>query len=307
MANAPFLIDGKAVSTGVLAAVKAEAEALKGSVTPGLAVVLVGADPASQVYVGAKGRAAKQCGFHSLQYDLPETTDRSGAARARRKAERRPRKSMAFSCNCRCPKPSTSTPGAGGDRPGQGCRRLSSDQCRARWRSATFERALIPCTPAGAMILIDRACEALGRKLDGAEAVVVGRSNIVGKPMAQLLLVAQLHGDDRPFAHPRPARASRGAPMCWSPRSGGRRWCAATGSSPARSSSTSASTASPAPEAAARARPRLVGDVAFTEASARAGGDHAGSRRRRADDDRDADGEHVEGGAARPNSAVQKP
>jgi methylenetetrahydrofolate dehydrogenase (NADP+)/methenyltetrahydrofolate cyclohydrolase len=54
--------------------------------------------------------------------------------------------------------------------------------------TGAFDRALIPCTPAGAMILIDRACEALGRTLDGANAVIVGRSNIVGKPMAQLLL-----------------------------------------------------------------------------------------------------------------------
>ena len=49
-------------------------------------------------------------------------------------------------------------------------------------------RALIPCTPAGAMILIDRACERLGWTLPGMEAVIIGRSNIVGKPMAQLLL-----------------------------------------------------------------------------------------------------------------------
>ena len=51
-----------------------------------------------------------------------------------------------------------------------------------------MRRALIPCTPAGAMILIDKACERLGRTLAGMEAVIIGRSNIVGKPMAQLLL-----------------------------------------------------------------------------------------------------------------------
>ena len=50
------------------------------------------------------------------------------------------------------------------------------------------KRALVPCTPAGAMILIDQACAALGRTLSGKEAVIIGRSNIVGKPMAQLLL-----------------------------------------------------------------------------------------------------------------------
>ena len=49
-------------------------------------------------------------------------------------------------------------------------------------------RALIPCTPAGAMILIDKACERLGWTLPSMEAVIIGRSNIVGKPMAQLLL-----------------------------------------------------------------------------------------------------------------------
>ncbi len=49
-------------------------------------------------------------------------------------------------------------------------------------------RALIPCTPAGALILIDKACERLGLSLPGMEAVIIGRSNIVGKPMAQLLL-----------------------------------------------------------------------------------------------------------------------
>ena len=54
--------------------------------------------------------------------------------------------------------------------------------------TGAIERAIVPCTPAGAMVMIDKACEALGRKLDGLEAVVVGRSNLVGKPIAQLLL-----------------------------------------------------------------------------------------------------------------------
>ena len=50
------------------------------------------------------------------------------------------------------------------------------------------ERAFVPCTPAGALLLIEEAAKALGRELRGAEALIVGRSNIVGKPMAQLLL-----------------------------------------------------------------------------------------------------------------------
>jgi methylenetetrahydrofolate dehydrogenase (NADP+)/methenyltetrahydrofolate cyclohydrolase len=51
-----------------------------------------------------------------------------------------------------------------------------------------LERALVPCTPAGSMIMLDHACAALDRNLEGAEAVVIGRSQLVGKPMAQLLL-----------------------------------------------------------------------------------------------------------------------
>jgi methylenetetrahydrofolate dehydrogenase (NADP+) / methenyltetrahydrofolate cyclohydrolase len=54
--------------------------------------------------------------------------------------------------------------------------------------SGDTKRALVPCTPAGSMVLLDMAAEALGVKLSGAEAVVVGRSNLVGKPIAQLLL-----------------------------------------------------------------------------------------------------------------------
>ena len=56
------------------------------------------------------------------------------------------------------------------------------------WRPGLTERALVPCTPAGAMLLIEEAAKALQRDISGAEAVIVGRSNIVGKPMAQLLL-----------------------------------------------------------------------------------------------------------------------
>ena len=93
----------------------------------------------------------------------------------------------AFSCNCRCRSTSIR----------RGCwkrsRRPRTSTAFIRSMSACLSigdtsRALIPCTPAGAMILIDRACERLGWSLPGMEAVIIGRSNIVGKPMAQLLL-----------------------------------------------------------------------------------------------------------------------
>ena len=187
MSNA-FVIDGKAVSQDTLARVGEEAQALiaaKG-VTPGLAVVLVGSDPASQVYVGAKGRAAKAAGFHSLQFDLPETTSEGEllALIAKLNAD-----SAVHGILVQLPLPKAIDSG----------RVLEAIDPRkdvdgfhpinvGLASTGAFERALIPCTPAGSMILLDRACEALGRKLDGLDAVIVGRSNIVGTPMAQLLL-----------------------------------------------------------------------------------------------------------------------
>ena len=73
-------------------------------------------------------------------------------------------------------------------------------------RLAIGLHGFVPCTPLGCLMLLKQE---LG-DLTGLDAIVVGRSNIVGKPMALLLLQAKLHGDDRPFAHPRPAR--RGPP-----------------------------------------------------------------------------------------------
>ena len=69
------IIDGKVAASQVLAEVTARTKALAAKgVKPGLAVVLVGENPASQVYVKAKGKAAKEAGFHSVQHDLPATT-----------------------------------------------------------------------------------------------------------------------------------------------------------------------------------------------------------------------------------------
>src|SRR5208282_2923812 len=70
-----LVLAGKAIADGVIEKVAAEARELAAhSVTPGLATVLVGEDPASQSYVAGKGRAAKSCGFHSLQHTLPAET-----------------------------------------------------------------------------------------------------------------------------------------------------------------------------------------------------------------------------------------
>jgi len=171
----------------MLARVAEETRALAAQgVTPGLAVVLVGADPASRVYVGAKGRAAEQYGFHSLQHDLADT---ASEAELLALVEKLNGDAAIHGILVQLPLPKTISSGrvlqaVAPHKDVDGFHPINVGLAS----TGAFDRALIPCTPAGAMILIDKACEALSRRLDGLEAVVVGRSNIVGKPMAQLLL-----------------------------------------------------------------------------------------------------------------------
>jgi methylenetetrahydrofolate dehydrogenase (NADP+)/methenyltetrahydrofolate cyclohydrolase len=182
-----YVLDGKAIADGVIDKVARETQALAArGVKPGLAVVLVGADPASQVYVGAKGKAAEACGFYSVQHTLPADTGEAELL------------ALVASLNA-----DPAVHGILVQLP------LPKDVNAARVLEAVdprkdvdgfhpinvgllsigeMSRAIIPCTPAGAMIMLDKACEALGATLPGKEAVVFGRSNIVGKPMAQLLL-----------------------------------------------------------------------------------------------------------------------
>jgi len=182
-----FILDGAAVAQEILARVGAEsAELTARGVKPGLAVVLVGEDPASRVYVGAKGKAAEQCGIHSLQFDLPATFSEGEllALVGKLNAD-----SSVHGILVQLPLPKAiNSPSVleaiAPHKDVDGFHPINVGLAAI----GEMNRAMIPCTPAGAMILIDRACAQLGRKLDGLEAVVVGRSNIVGKPMAQLLL-----------------------------------------------------------------------------------------------------------------------
>lgn len=182
-----LLIDGKAASAQVIADVAAQASALAArGVRPGLAVVLVGEDPASQVYVRAKGKAAEQCGFLSVQHTLPASTSESALiALVRRLNE----DESIHGILVQLPLPAhvnatlvleTIAPAKDVD----GFHPVNVGLLAI----GALDRALAPCTPAGSMILLREAARALGRKLAGLEAVVVGRSNIVGKPMGQLLL-----------------------------------------------------------------------------------------------------------------------
>jgi len=179
-----LLIDGKAASAAVLARVAAQAASL--AQKPGLAVVLVGADPASQVYVKAKGKAAKECGFHSVQHDLPTTTTEAELIALVRQLNADP---AIHGILVQLPLP-------GGVDASKVLETIAPEKDVDGFHPVNVgliatgltERALVPCTPAGAMLLIEEASKALGREIEGAEAVIVGRSNIVGKPMAQLLL-----------------------------------------------------------------------------------------------------------------------
>ena len=182
-----FVLDGKAIANDVIGKVADETRELTvRGLTPGLAVVLVGEDPASQSYVAGKGKAARRCGFHSLQHTLRAETSEADLLALVERLNADPAihgilvqlplpKHVAAARVLEAIDPKKDVDGFHPINVGL----LSIGE---------MDRTLAPCTPAGAMIMLDKACEALGTTLAGKEAVVVGRSNIVGKPMAQLLL-----------------------------------------------------------------------------------------------------------------------
>jgi methylenetetrahydrofolate dehydrogenase (NADP+) / methenyltetrahydrofolate cyclohydrolase len=182
-----FVLDGAAIADGVLAKVAEEAHALIGrGVTPGLAVVLVGDNPASQSYVAGKGRAAKACGFHSIQHNLPAKTSEADLLALVEALNADP---AVHGILVQLPLPahidsSRVVEAVSPMKDVDGFHPINVGLLSI----GDTGRAFIPCTPAGAMILIDKACERLGWSLEGMEAVIIGRSNIVGKPMGQLLL-----------------------------------------------------------------------------------------------------------------------
>jgi methylenetetrahydrofolate dehydrogenase (NADP+)/methenyltetrahydrofolate cyclohydrolase len=182
-----LLIDGKKASEVVLAEVTAEAAALIAKGTkPGLAVILVGDNAASQVYVKSKSKAAQTCGFHSVQYDLAATTSEAELLALVDQLNGDP---AIHGILIQLPLPSAIHATRVLERVSplkdvDGFHPFNAGLLSI----GDLDRALVPCTPAGSMVLLDKAMAALGLDLAGADAVVVGRSNIVGKPMAQLLL-----------------------------------------------------------------------------------------------------------------------
>ena len=181
------LIDGKAVAEDVVAKVKAASARLIADtgVTPGIAVVIVGEDPASQVYVASKSKKAKECHFHSVQHSLPDTTSEHDLLTLIGKLNA---DDAIHGILVQLPLPKHIDTGKviqaiAPDKDVDGFHYINVGKLGA----GEVDTAFVPCTPAGSMLLIERS---RGRDLSGLNAVVVGRSNIVGKPMANLLLLA---------------------------------------------------------------------------------------------------------------------
>ena len=181
------LIDGKAVAEDVVEKVKAASVKLISDtgVTPGIAVVIVGEDPASQVYVASKSRKAKECHFHSVQHSLPETTSEDDllALIGKLNAD-----DAIHGILVQLPLPkhidtAKVIQAISPEKDVDGFHFINVGKLGA----GEIDTAFVPCTPAGSMLLIERI---RGRDLSGLNAVVVGRSNIVGKPMFNLLLAA---------------------------------------------------------------------------------------------------------------------
>jgi methylenetetrahydrofolate dehydrogenase (NADP+)/methenyltetrahydrofolate cyclohydrolase len=181
------IIDGKAVGEEVVAKVKQLTAELvaSGSAAPGLAVVIVGEDPASQVYVASKSKKAKECGFHSVQHTLPAETSESDLVELIGNLNADPRINGIL---VQLPLPAHIDSGRiiqtiSPEKDVDGFHFINV----GKLGTGELDTAFVPCTPAGSMLLIERV---RGKDLSGLSAVVVGRSNIVGKPMANLLLAA---------------------------------------------------------------------------------------------------------------------
>ena len=289
--NTPRILDGKSVAAAVLDECRAEAAALTAKgIVPGLAVVLVGDDPASKVYVGSKARTCAELGFHSRKIELPAETTQDELLEVVRKlnadpaihgilVQSPPPKHIDEEAIIRAIDPRKDVDGF---HPENVAKLVLEDPT-----------GFVPCTPAGCMKLLEVA----GIATDGAEAVVIGRSMIVGKPMA-LLLVSKNANATVTIAHSRskdlPAICRRADILV-----------AAVG----RPEMVKADWVKPGAvvidvginrveDASKKSGYRLTGDVAYRRSRARVLRHHPRPRRRRPDDHRHADEEHAAGRTA---------
>jgi methylenetetrahydrofolate dehydrogenase (NADP+)/methenyltetrahydrofolate cyclohydrolase len=177
------IIDGKAIAQEVRAEWKIRADALKArGITPGLAVIIVGEDPASKVYVANKVKACAELGLHSehivMPADIPEA-----ALLAKIADLNRDPKIHGILVQLPVPKHIASNKVLEAISPDKDVDGFHPVNVGAL---VTGNMRFAPCTPYGCMKLLEKS----GVSIEGKHAVVVGRSNIVGKPMALLLLQA---------------------------------------------------------------------------------------------------------------------
>ena len=193
------IIDGKAFAAGLRERVAVETVRLKADhgIVPGLAAVLVGEDPASQVYVRNKNRQTFEAGMLSLGETLPEDSTQADLLAVIDKLNANPAVNGIL---VQLPLPSQIDPNSVIDAIDP-AKDVDGFQLRNVGLLATGRDGMVPCTPLGCRMLLE---DRLG-DLTGLNAVIVGRSNIVGKPMAQLLLdanctvtVAHSRTDDLP-------------------------------------------------------------------------------------------------------------
>ncbi len=178
------IIDGKAISKQVREEIAVETLAFKEKYgcAPGLAVVIVGNDPASQVYVRNKKRGCEEVGFYSESYELPEETTQEELIALVEKLNN-DEKIHGILVQLPLPKHLDETEVLLKIKPEKD---VDAFHPYNVGKIMIGNHDLLPCTPAGVMVLLERS----GVDVCGKKCVVIGRSNIVGKPMAMLLLHA---------------------------------------------------------------------------------------------------------------------
>lgn len=175
------IIDGKAISANVKAQVKAEADKLKEQgIEIGLAVVIVGNNPASRVYVNNKKKACAEVGFNSYEYALPEETTQEKLLDLVKKLNEDD-KVNGILVQLPLPEHIDENAVINTIRPEKDVDAFHPENV-GHIMIGDFN--FLPCTPAGVMEMLAQS----GIETEGKDCVVIGRSNIVGKPMAMLLL-----------------------------------------------------------------------------------------------------------------------
>lgn len=176
-----MLLKGKEVSQRIKDEIKEEVQQLKKQgINPGLAVIIVGDDPASRVYVNNKKTACEYCGIHSEEYSLPEQTSQEELLNLINKLNNQ-NDISGILCQLPLPKHIDEQAVINAINPKKDVDAFHPVNVG---KIMTGDYDFVPCTPAGVMELIKES----GIDVSGKECVIVGRSNIVGKPMSMLLL-----------------------------------------------------------------------------------------------------------------------